>query len=312
MLKKVRIPSAEKRIDDYPHQFSGGMRQRVMIAMALSCNPQLLIADEPTTALDVTIQAQILELMNEMQAETGRRDHPDHARSRRRRRSRARTCSSCTAATWSSTAPPTQIFTAPKMPYTQGLLASLPRLDESEQRRLVPIEGQPPNLLQLAAGLRVRAALRQSHAGLRGAGAALRLRRGPRRAVLALRRAPRPTAVDRSASPRACASVSPRSQEVLSDLRRGSFRGTVARRESRRRRRASRSRRGETLGLVGESGSGKTTSGACCCICCRATSGAINYRRTRDHDACAPSDVRRLRSEIQISSRTRTRRSIRA
>ena len=80
MLKKVRIPSADKRIDDYPHQFSGGMRQRVMIAMALSCNPQLLIADEPTTALDVTIQAQILELMNEMQAETGRRDHPDYTR----------------------------------------------------------------------------------------------------------------------------------------------------------------------------------------------------------------------------------------
>ncbi len=71
MLKKVRIPSPESRINDYPHQFSGGMRQRVMIAMALSCNPQLLIADEPTTALDVTIQAQILELMNEMQRETG-------------------------------------------------------------------------------------------------------------------------------------------------------------------------------------------------------------------------------------------------
>ncbi len=73
MLRQVRIPAPEKRLGDYPHQFSGGMRQRVMIAMALSCNPQLLIADEPTTALDVTIQAQILELMNEMQRETGRR-----------------------------------------------------------------------------------------------------------------------------------------------------------------------------------------------------------------------------------------------
>ncbi|MBV8375071.1 MAG: ABC transporter ATP-binding protein, partial [Candidatus Eremiobacteraeota bacterium] len=71
MLHKVRIPSPEDRLGDYPHQFSGGMRQRVMIAMALSCNPQLLIADEPTTALDVTIQAQVLELMNELQQETG-------------------------------------------------------------------------------------------------------------------------------------------------------------------------------------------------------------------------------------------------
>ena len=71
MLKKVRIPLPEKRLGDYPHQFSGGMRQRVMIAMALSCNPQLLIADEPTTALDVTIQAQVLELMDDLQRETG-------------------------------------------------------------------------------------------------------------------------------------------------------------------------------------------------------------------------------------------------
>ncbi len=71
MLNKVRIPSPEKRVDDYPHQFSGGMRQRAMIAMALSCNPQLLIADEPTTALDVTIQAQILDLLRELQADSG-------------------------------------------------------------------------------------------------------------------------------------------------------------------------------------------------------------------------------------------------
>ena len=79
MLRLVKIPDAERRLNDYPHQFSGGMRQRVMIAMALACNPTLLIADEPTTALDVTIQAQILDLMLELKERTGRGRDPDHA-----------------------------------------------------------------------------------------------------------------------------------------------------------------------------------------------------------------------------------------
>jgi oligopeptide/dipeptide ABC transporter ATP-binding protein len=151
MLKKVRIPSPEKRLDDYPHQFSGGMRQRVMIAMALSCNPQLLIADEPTTALDVTIQAQILELMNEMQAETGAAiimiTHDLGVV--------AEVCKNVLVMYGGNLVEygtANQIFATPKMPYTQGLLASLPRLDESEHQRLVPIKGQPPNLLNLPRG----------------------------------------------------------------------------------------------------------------------------------------------------------------
>src|ERR1700685_1658875 len=122
MLKKVRIPSAERRIDDYPHQFSGGMRQRVMIGMALSCNPQVLIADEPTTALDVTIQAQILELMNEMQRETGAAiiliTHDLGVV--------AEVCKNVLVMYGGNLVEygtADQIFAEPKMPYTQGLLA---------------------------------------------------------------------------------------------------------------------------------------------------------------------------------------------
>jgi oligopeptide transport system ATP-binding protein len=151
MLNKVRIPSPKQRIDDYPHQFSGGMRQRVMIAMALSCNPQLLIADEPTTALDVTIQAQILELMNEMQRETGAAiiliTHDLGVV--------AEVCKNVLVMYGGNLVEygtADQIFAEPKMPYTQGLLASLPRLDDNTHRRLQPIKGQPPNLLNLPPG----------------------------------------------------------------------------------------------------------------------------------------------------------------
>ena len=150
MLRLVRIPAAEKRLRDYPHQFSGGMRQRVMIAMALSCDPAVLIADEPTTALDVTIQAQILELMNEMQERIGSAivliTHDLGVV--------AETCENVLVmyggnmVEYGSAA---QIFQAPKMPYTMGLLESLPRLDQAGSR-LIPIEGQPPNLLRMPSG----------------------------------------------------------------------------------------------------------------------------------------------------------------
>ncbi len=150
MLERVKIPLARDRVKEYPHQFSGGMRQRVMIAMALSCNPSILIADEPTTALDVTIQAQILDLMRELQREfdasiivithnlgvvaemcdnvvvmyAGRPiEHTDVKR----------------------------IFREPKHPYTWGLLHSIPKLYERRER-LIPIEGQPPSLIDLPPG----------------------------------------------------------------------------------------------------------------------------------------------------------------
>ncbi len=150
MLEKVKIPSARERARDYPHQFSGGMRQRVMIAMALSCNPDILIADEPTTALDVTIQAQILDLMRELQREFGMAiiliTHNLGVV--------AEMCDDVVvmyAGRAVEHADVYRIFKEPKHPYTWGLLQSLPKLSE-RQERLVPIEGQPPSLIDLPPG----------------------------------------------------------------------------------------------------------------------------------------------------------------
>jgi len=153
LLEMVGIPQADQRISDYPHQFSGGMRQRVMIAMALSCNPQILIADEPTTALDVTIQAQIVDLVKRLRDEIGM------------------------AVIWIThdlgvvaglvdrvnvmyagfiveTGPVGEIYSRPRHPYTIGLLGSLPRLDESSHTRLVSIDGLPPDLIAPPKGCR--------------------------------------------------------------------------------------------------------------------------------------------------------------
>jgi peptide/nickel transport system ATP-binding protein len=144
----VGIPGGEKRIDDYPHHFSGGMRQRVMIAMGLSCNPRMLIADEPTTALDVTTQAQLLELMKDMvekfQASLVIVTHNLGVVARYAQRIyimyAGRIVESGTTK---------DIFGNPLHPYTIGLLKCVPRLDEEEGRKLVPIEGLPPNLINM-------------------------------------------------------------------------------------------------------------------------------------------------------------------
>ena len=151
MLDRVGIPQPNSRVDDYPHQFSGGMRQRAMIAMALMCDPQLLIADEPTTALDVTVQAQILDLMRDLQREFNSAliiithdlgvvaeladDIMVMYGGKAVEYGRAKT-----------------VFSSPEHPYTWGLLSSMPRLDRPVQDRLVPIPGNPPSLINVPSG----------------------------------------------------------------------------------------------------------------------------------------------------------------
>ncbi|QEP30671.1 ABC transporter ATP-binding protein [Pukyongiella litopenaei] len=145
LMEMVGIPEPHRRIDEYPHQFSGGMRQRVMIAIALTCNPRVLIADEPTTALDVTIQAQILELIKRLQQEldmaviiithdlgvvAGVADRVNVMYGGRMVES----------------GPTDEIFERPRMPYTIGLLRSVPRVDDDRKQRLVPIRGTPPDM----------------------------------------------------------------------------------------------------------------------------------------------------------------------
>ena len=146
-LDRVGIPSAKERIRDYPHQFSGGMRQRAMIAMALACRPKLLIADEPTTALDVTIQAQILDLLRALVAE-------ENAALILITHDLGVVAGMCErvnvmyAGMFMETGSAEQLFGTPRHPYTLGLLQSVPRLDAARRARLQPIEGAPPNMLR--------------------------------------------------------------------------------------------------------------------------------------------------------------------
>ena len=151
LLRKVRIPDPEQRVDAYPHEFSGGMRQRAMIAMSLACEPQLIIADEPTTALDVTVQAQVLHLLKELTRETNAAlvliTHDLGVVARYADRVNVmyagRIVESGTAR---------EIYNHPRHPYTVGLMNSMPRLDEDKRESLEPILGQPPDLAALPPG----------------------------------------------------------------------------------------------------------------------------------------------------------------
>ena len=151
LLEMVGIPEAKDRLDDYPHQFSGGMRQRVMIAMALACNPQILVADEPTTALDVTIQAQIVELVKRL------RDEIDLAiiwitHDLGVIAGLADRMQVMYAGHVVEEAPVKELYGDPRHPYTLGLIGSLPRLDEVRKERLKSIDGLPPDLIDLPPG----------------------------------------------------------------------------------------------------------------------------------------------------------------
>jgi len=151
LLRSVAIPDAEKRLGDYPHQFSGGMRQRAMIAMALACHPRLLIADEPTTALDVTVQAQILELLKERTRETDSAliliTHDLGVVARYADR-----VAVMYGGRIVESGPAGALYADPRHPYTQGLLRSVPRLEGDTGGRLASIEGQPPDLSALPVG----------------------------------------------------------------------------------------------------------------------------------------------------------------
>lgn len=151
LLRKVGIPSPEARINDYPHQMSGGMRQRVMIAMALACNPKLLIADEPTTALDVTIQAQILDLLRRLRDDTGMAvlliTHDLGVVSETADRVVVMYCGQVV-----EEADVRELFDHPMHPYTLGLLKSIPRLEDDDTKRLYMIKGMVPNPLEMPPG----------------------------------------------------------------------------------------------------------------------------------------------------------------
>jgi oligopeptide transport system ATP-binding protein len=151
LLGMVRMSDTASRVTAYPHQFSGGMRQRAMIAMALACEPQLIIADEPTTALDVTVQAQILDLLKDMAARTGSAliliTHDLGVVARYADRVVV-----MYAGRVVESAPAEELYARPRHPYTRGLMASVPRLHSDAGERLVPIEGQPPDLSRMPVG----------------------------------------------------------------------------------------------------------------------------------------------------------------
>ena len=151
LLKIVGLPDAEQRVNDYPHQFSGGMQQRIMIAMALSCNPELLIADEPTTSVDVTVQAQLLDLLDGLRSQFGTSvimiTHNLGIVARYADRVNV-----MYAGRLVETASTDVLYSKPRHPYTKGLLDSVPRLDLSRTRELSVVDGLPPNLARLPEG----------------------------------------------------------------------------------------------------------------------------------------------------------------
>ena len=312
LLKRVGIPDPERRLDQYPHQFSGGMRQRAMIAIGLACNPRLLIADEPTTALDVTIQAQILELMKNLSRDLGVAlviiTH--NLGIVARYADRVNVMYAARLAEQGSAA---EVFAQPLHPYTAGLLRSVPRLDRPRGRKLETIEGLPPNLLDPPPGCRfaprcpahqdacvarlpeLEQVVPHRYSACIRAGELLRV--GP--TGLGLQSAtPEPPVT--KALERATPLLSVRGLKTYFEVATG-FKALAARHGVVR---AVDDLsfdvfRGETVGLVGESGCGKTTVGRTLLKLERATAGQITFAGINVVDA-EGEELKRYRRQIQV------------
>ena len=312
LLKMVGIPDPERRLDQYPHQFSGGMRQRVMIAIGLSCNPKLLIADEPTTALDVTIQAQILKLMKDLSRDLGIAlvmiTHNLGIVARYADRVNV-----MYAARMAEQGAARDVFAQPLHPYTAGLLRSVPRLDQPRGRKLETIEGLPPNLLDPPPGCRFAprcpakreacvAALPEleniaphRYSACIRAGEMMQL--GP--TGLGLQSAaldkPAPKSLDR-AQPLLAVRGLKTYFEVAAGFKALSAHHGVVRAVDDL---SFDVFRGETVGLVGESGCGKTTVGRTLLKLERATAGDVRFDGI-DVIGAAGDELKRYRRSIQV------------
>jgi peptide/nickel transport system ATP-binding protein len=303
----VGIPDPESRIKQYPHQFSGGMRQRVMIAMALSCNPRLIIADEPTTALDVTIQAQILDLMKSLTSEFGVAliviTHNLGVVARYADR-----VNIMYAGKVIERGNAREIYSNPRHPYTVGLLRSVPRLDLPRRAKLDPIEGQPPDLINLPQGCSFRDRCRWAID--KCATDSPELMESSEGHLSACWRAEDlgPTAIDFLDVAPADLSAAPQNGDVLLEVKNlkmhfpvGS--GFLSRKPTGYVKAVDdvsfTVKRGETLGLVGESGCGKTTTGRCILQLYKPTDGQVIFDG-QDLTRLNTKRMRAMRREMQV------------
>ena len=309
LIGRVRIADAASRLGSYPHQYSGGMRQRVMIAMALACAPRLIIADEPTTALDVTVQAQILDLLKEVTRETGSSliliTHDLGVVARYADR-----VAVMYGGRIVEVAPARELYARPQHPYTLGLMASVPRLDGAGGRRLVPIEGQPPDLASLPPGCsfapRCRSMPRRD-AGPRG------------RELVAGRRPPSPRpafAACLTRRPSACRRDEPILRVEDLKVHFPVTKGIVIQRQVATVKAVDgvsfTIRRGETLGLVGESGSRQVDHGPCGAAHADADRRAHRVRGPGHRPASRRANCWPSAAACRWSTRTPTARSTRA